>query len=129
MQAPRVFEKKILLVDDDDGAREALKLLLRIDRHQVTDSRSASEALQQLAVESFDLAIIDYFMPDMRGNELAVTIRTLLPGLPIIMVTAYSEQIPPCDRPVDAMLGKPIGIEELRQAIAKVLAGKELEQI
>jgi CheY-like chemotaxis protein len=121
MEPPRLFEKSILLVDDDDGAREALKLLLRIDRHKVKEARNGTEALQILAVEQFDLVILDYFMPDIRGSELAVTIKALLPGLPIVMVTAYIEKIPECDRPVEAVLGKPAGIHDLRQAISRVL--------
>ena len=118
----RVFGKRILLVDDDQGALESITLLLRIDRHIVTQVRNSSEALALLANEPFDLVILDYFMPEMKGNELAAKIRRSVPGLPILMVTAYFEKLVDTDNPVDAIIAKPFGVDELRQAIAKLLS-------
>src|SRR5215469_12300250 len=42
----RVLGKRILLVDDDQGARESIKLLLNIDRHNVVEARNGQEALE-----------------------------------------------------------------------------------
>src|SRR5260370_13106642 len=117
----RVLGKRILLVDDDQGALESITLLLRIDRHIVTQVRNSSEALALLAHEPFDLVILDYFMPGMKGNELAAKIRGGAPALPILMVTAYFEKLVDTDNPVDAIIAKPSGVDELRQAIPKLL--------
>ncbi len=121
LEQNRVFGKSILLVDDDQGARESIKLLLRIDRHRVTEARNSMEALALLTNEPFDLVIIDYFMPGMQGGELATKIKRSVPTLPIIMVTAWLEKLVDTDNPVDAILAKPFGIDELRQAIGKLL--------
>jgi CheY-like chemotaxis protein len=123
----RVFGKKILLVDDDNSARESIKLLLNIDRHGVTEARNGLEALQMFHQTPFDLVILDYFMPQMEGNELAANIKEEAPLLPILMVTAYVEKLVDMDTKVDAVLPKPFAIAELRQAIAELVSQNSFE--
>jgi CheY-like chemotaxis protein len=118
----RIVGKRILLVEDDRGAREAIKLLLSIDRHTVVEATEGLGAIELLKSQSFDLAILDYFMPGMRGSELALHIRQIAPSLPIVMITAYLEKLAEADKPVDAVIGKPFAIEDLRRAIAKLLS-------
>lgn len=117
----RVFRKRILIVEDDQGARESLSLLLRIDRHEVMEATNGREALELFAKERFDLVIVDYAMPEMQGNELALNIKRIAPAQPILMVTAYFEKLVDSGIPVDAILSKPFGVEELREAIAKLV--------
>ena len=118
----RIVGKRILLADDDPGARDSIKLLLTIDRHTVVEAAEGVEAIALLKSQPFDLAILDYFMPGMRGSELALHIRQIAPSLPIIMVTAYLEKLAEADKPVDAVIGKPFAIEDLRRAITKLLS-------
>jgi CheY-like chemotaxis protein len=122
----RVLGKRILLVDDDPAARESIKLLLTIDRHGVVEAKNGQEALQLFSQEPFDLVIIDYFMPQMKGKELAAYIKLAAPLLPILMVTAYLEKLVDTDTQVDAMLPKPFAIAELREAISKLVGIREL---
>jgi CheY-like chemotaxis protein len=117
----RIFGKRILLVEDDRGARESIKLLLTIDRHEVVEAGDGVEAIQLLKSQPFDLVILDYFMPGMRGSQVALHIREIAPFLPILMITAYLEKLRDSDKPVNAVIGKPFGVEELRRAIAKLL--------
>jgi two-component system response regulator MprA len=117
----RVFGKRILLVDDDPGARESIKLLLKIDRHNVLEAKNGQEALELFHQALLDLVIIDYFMPQMEGRELATHIKMAAPSLPILMVSAYMEKLVDTNNPVDALLPKPFGIDELRQTIARLL--------
>ena len=118
----RIVGKRILLVEDDRGARESIKLLLTIDRHDVVEATEGAEAITLVKSQPFDLAILDYFMPEMRGSQVALRIRDIAPSLPILMVTAYLEKLGDSDKPVDAVIGKPFAIEELRQAISKLLS-------
>ncbi len=108
-------------MDDDDGARESMKLLLGIDGHRVTEARDGHEALGRFSRGRFDLVITDYLMPNMLGDELVHSIRYIAPEQPILMVTAYFENLD-CDMPADAILSKPFGVDELRLAIAKPIA-------
>ena len=118
----RIVGKRILLVEDDRGARESIKLLLTIDRHEVVEATRGVEAIELLKSQPFDLAILDYFMPEMPGNEVALHFRSIAPSMPILMITAYLEKLGDSEKPVDAVIGKPFAIEELRQAIAKLLS-------
>jgi len=121
MEQDRVFEKRILVVEDDSSARESIILLLRIDRHIVTEAKDGNEALDLLSRQSFDLVLLDYAMPGMQGWEVALNIKRITPALPILMVTAYLEKLSGIDTPVDAVLGKPFAMDELRTAIAKLV--------
>lgn len=117
----RVFGKRILLVDDDASARESMKLLLQIDRHEVIEAKSGQEALELFHQSVMDLVILDYFMPQMEGSKLAEHLKLAAPSMPILMVTAYVEKLVDCHNPVDAILAKPFGIADLRQSIASLL--------
>ncbi len=118
----RVYGKRILLVEDDPSARESLNLLLRIDRHSVVEATNGREALERFTQEHFDLVIVDYLMPEMQGNELAIQIKRMAPSQPVLMVTAYVEKLVDSGLPVDAVLGKPFAVEDLRQAIGKLVS-------
>ena len=115
--APR---KNILLVDDDSAARESIKLMLSIDRHTVTEAADGHEALQLFTGSTYDLVITDYFMPGMRGDELVQNIKNIAPQQPVLIVTAYVEKLVQTDKLADAVVGKPLSIDELRGAIARV---------
>jgi len=117
----RVSGKQVLLVEDDQGARESIKLLLTIDRHRVTEARNGQHAMELFHEYFFDLVIIDYFMPQMHGKELAGNLKAITATVPILMVTAYAEKLVDMDIQVDSILPKPFGVAELRHAIAKLL--------
>jgi CheY-like chemotaxis protein len=117
----KTLGKRVLLVDDDPSARQSIKLLLSIDRHAVTEAENGPAALQIFANQPFDLVILDYAMPQMQGGELTALIKQVKPRQPILMITAYVEKLVVSDAPVDAILGKPFGIDDLRQAISKLL--------
>ena len=122
MEPDKTCGRRILVVEDDAAARESIKLLLRIDRHVVTEAKDGSEALGLVSQQPFDLVILDYAMPGMKGWEVALNIKVKAPALPILMVTAYIEMLSGADKPVDAVLGKPFALDELRSAVAKLLS-------
>jgi CheY-like chemotaxis protein len=111
--------KNILLVDDDPLARESIRLLLNIDRHIVTEAANGHEALLLFKAARYDLVITDYFMPGMLGDELAQSIRDIAPRQPILMITAYLEKLAAAGETAEAMLAKPLSVDELRRAMAK----------
>ena len=121
MEQDRVSGKRILLADDQQGVREAIRFLLLVDEHVVTEARNGKEALELFAPGRFDLIITDYAMPLVSGNELASKIKQLAPNQPILMITAFSEDLGKANNPVDAVLNKPFSFADLRQAIAKLV--------
>ena len=116
------LRKRILLVDDQQPVREAIRLLLGLNEHKVVEASSGAEALELFRRDCFDLVITDFEMPRMKGNELATRIKQLVPAQPIIMITAYAEQLGDSNNPVDAILTKPFQLDDLRQAMARLLS-------
>jgi CheY-like chemotaxis protein len=114
--------RRILVVEDDSSARQTITLLLRIDRHVVTEATNGREAIDLVSRQPFDLVVLDFVMPEMLGGEVALKIKLLKPTLPILMLTAYLEKLNDSDKPVDAVLGKPFAVDELRSAMAKLFA-------
>ncbi len=119
---PNPKSRRILVVDDDPIISKSVQLLLQADGHQVTTADVSSQALGLLDQHGFDLAMIDYTMPEMSGDELAAAIKVKFPGLPLIMTTAYADQLSMSGRMpagVDLVIGKPFTRDELRQAVAR----------
>jgi len=110
-----------LLVDDDLSVRQTISLLLNVDHHIVITAPDAVEALDLLQRDRFDLVITDFDMPGIRGDELALIIKRQSPWQPILMMTAWREKCPDHDNGVDAVLGKPFPLADLRGAIAGLL--------
>ena len=110
-----------MLVDDDLSVRQTISLLLNVDHHIVITAPDAVEALDLLQRDRFDLVITDFDMPGILGDELARRIKRQSPWQPILMMTACPEKRPDLDNGVDAVLGKPFPLADLRGAIAAVL--------
>jgi CheY-like chemotaxis protein len=113
----------ILIVDDEPFVRDSFRRLLQFDGHTVRVAASGSEALTLLREFRFDLVVTDYEMPVMKGDQLAIAIKAFLPSQPILMVSAYGEQLRSSSNllaAVDAILTKPLQIEDLREAITRL---------
>jgi len=116
--------QKILLVEDDPHVRTCFEALLEFDGHRVHAVESGDEALATLEFEKFDLVITDYWMPRMKGDELAMLIKQRWPNLPVVLasgsladVSTFHSSIPG----VDCLLNKPFSVTELREAIVWAL--------
>ena len=121
MKQGKVLHKRILLAEDQQDVREMTAMLLGIDEHVVTEAINGREALDLFAPDRFDLVITDYLMPLMRGDELARNIKQLAPSEPILMITGSAAELGDKEAAADAVLNKPFGVEELRQAVAQLL--------
>lgn len=123
MERRIVSERRILVVEDDPSARTSMALLLKIDRHQVTEAANGCDALDLVKRQNFDLVILDFAMPKMLGGEVALRMKLIAPMMPVLMVTAYLEKLAASDKPVDAVLGKPFTVDELRDTVARLVHG------
>jgi CheY-like chemotaxis protein len=124
MPTPGNQVRQILVVDDEPAVRDAIKMMLKFDGHEVQTANGSKEALSLLEKGKFDLIITDYSMSGMKGDELAAVIKQRLPHQPIIMITAYAEMLKSSSNPlpgVDFIISKPFSLAELREAIAGVL--------
>ena len=122
---------KVLVVDDSDANRQLLEEVLRGRGCQTTVAADGAEALDRLheaeGVQPFDLAILDFVMPDMDGVTLAAAIRAHLStaSMPLILLTSApasgdGERMRAAG--FDAYLTKPVTRTDLMDAVRWVLA-------
>ena len=113
----------ILVVDDEPQLREVLLEFLKVDHHHVELAVAGADALEKFRPGKFDVVITDRAMPGMSGEQLAATIKLRSPTTPVIMLTGFGVQMQAEELPagVDLVLSKPIGLDELRAALNRVL--------
>ena len=126
---PELNGLRILIVDDDDDAREMLGAVLEHCKAVVIPAASAAEALELFKTQRPDVLVSDIGMPGEDGHELIRKVRTLSKAnggqTPAVALTAYARQT---DRTQAMMAGfdmhvpKPIEPSELSVVIANLIA-------
>lgn len=118
-------QMSVIVVDDDAATREVVALTITMIGHEVVAVDSAAECLTRMQTASFDIAIVDLAMPDMRGDELAARIAHSYPLTAVVMLTGFGEimleenNIP--DH-VDILVAKPISFGQLASVLEKAPA-------
>ena len=114
----------VLVVDDEPIARDVIARYLITDGHRVVTAINGQEALELVAIQTFDLLITDHSMPGMNGIQLAAAVRQMRAGHPIIMVTGFGEgrvESSESHTDIDIVMRKPVPRRELRRALVSVL--------
>lgn len=107
--------EKILIVEDDDGISDFVKLELEHEGFQTLIAKDGREALDFFENFSPDLILLDVMLPKLSGLEVLRRIRKSS-KIPVIMVTARGEtydRVNGLDAGADDYLPKPFEIEEL----------------
>ena len=86
---------KILLVDDDTEYTKITKMYLESDGFNIDMCNNPVEALELLKNQKYDIILLDYFMPEMNGEEFLKELRKFNTKALVILQTGYSEQQPP----------------------------------
>ena len=122
--APRSNGVTLVVAEDEEIVRSLVATALTQDGHRVLSAASGADALSLLAAEpGVDLLLTDANMPGMSGMELARTVATQYPGLPIMIMSGYTEEsfvLPGASKPL-VFLPKPFTPRELRQVVASLL--------
>jgi two-component system response regulator HydG len=120
---------RILVVDDEVNARNALTELLRDDGYVVEAAADGFKALGKMADFTPDLVLTDLKMPGMDGIQLLGKIRDSDPDLPVVMMTAFGD----VETAVGAMragardyLSKPVNVGELSVIVAREMSARKL---
>jgi DNA-binding NarL/FixJ family response regulator len=92
---PKTSPKRILIVDDHPMLRTGLAQLIdnEPDLKVSAEADTAGQAIDLVAKQNFDLALLDISLPDKSGLELIKDIRSLRPELPILVVSMHDEMI------------------------------------
>lgn len=80
---------RILVVDDDEGVRGALKMTLEYEGYECLFARSGREGLDLLGSESIDLVLLDVKMPGMDGLEVLRRMRERGDAAPVIVISGH----------------------------------------
>jgi len=117
--------RRILIVDDDTEMRALLTDVLQNEGYEVAEARDGAEAVLALRAKHFDVILMDKNMPGPSGLDLLPGFRRVCPQSPIIMMTAFGDvpsYMEAIEKGAVEFLFKPFRMEELKAAIAKVVA-------
>src|SRR5687767_10863169 len=121
----------ILIIDDDTRVSASLARTLAGDGYVVGCKDSAESALAHLAADPPEVVLSDVRMPDMSGLELLRIMRERMPGIDVVLMSAYH------DLPVVAeamregavdFLMKPLDVHQLRSVLGRVFEDRALRK-
>jgi len=96
----------LLCIDDDPFWLQCEKAFLESSGYAVETASSGREGLELAEIHWFDVAIVDYCMPDMNRQEFAVAMRRLWPRTPIVMLSGMLDVPDEVFEVVDAFVAK-----------------------
>ena len=120
---PSLEPLKIILVDDDVKARQALEAILKAGGHTVTVAETGKAGIATAESGDFDVIMTDRAMPDMSGDEVAAILHKSKPDVPIIMVTGFGEMMmQQHEKPagVARIISKPVNPLDLMWTLSEV---------
>lgn len=118
---------RILLIDDDDAVRTAMRMVLERAGHAVTVAPDGVHGLRLYREEPFDLVITDLYMPEKEGIETIQELRAERADVPILAVSGGllgDKEGPLTDAALfgaNATLAKPFSNDELVAKVAELL--------
>jgi len=127
----KTYKGSILLVEDEESLREALKLNLEIEEYEVTAVDNGKKAIKAFKEEYFDCIILDIMMPEVDGLMVCESIRLQNEKVPIMFLSAKSsgaDRVLGLKKGGDDYLIKPFNLEELLLRVEKLInKNKQIE--
>jgi two-component system, NtrC family, response regulator AlgB len=121
----------VLIIDDDVGIRQSLRLCLEVDNARVLGVGTAAAALEVLERSRFDLVLLDLWLGSESGLAILPEILRRQPDISVIVITAYAS----FETAVEAMrlgavdyLPKPFTPEQVRHSARRVVANNVLKR-
>ncbi len=90
MTAPADRRPTVLVVDDEGGILETLRILLRTEGFEVTTAQGGRQGLEQLAAMRPDVVLTDVRMPVVDGVQILAAARAQDPDCPVVLMTAQA---------------------------------------
>ncbi len=115
----------VLVVDDDDGVRQVLRLMLESGGYRVLEAADGRKALEFVRRENIDVVMTDLVMPEQEGFETIQAIRRERPSLKVIAMSgAFGGEFLHIAKLLGAhnTLQKPLKVEQVLAAVAGALA-------
>lgn len=121
---------RILVVDDEQIARENLEYILKKEGYEVVSVDSGVTALKKLSTAEFDLVLTDLKMKLVDGMEVLVKTKELYPNTEVVMITAYATvktAIEAMQKGAYHYIPKPYKVDEARMIVKRALERKQLK--
>jgi len=117
----------ILVVDDEEGARLALRRMLESAGYRVLEAPNGRVALNLCHSRHVDLVITDIFMPEQEGMETIRALRREFPGVKVVAVSGKASEVYMKTAKLlgaEATLEKPLRMESLLETVRSLLRGQ-----
>lgn len=118
-------QKRVLIIDDDEGLTEPLQLAIEAEGYQVLIAHDGNEGLMKIERDAPDLVLLDLVMPRRSGFAVLDSIANHKQSVPkIVMVTGNSEpkyRELALERGVNRFIPKPYHIEDLVKTVNELL--------
>ena len=121
----------ILVIDDEYGVRSGIQQILELEGYAVEVASTGREALALLDARPFDIALIDYQLPDLDGLTLLASMRSRKLATMTCMITAYANidtAIAATRQGIDFFLPKPFSPDDLLGVIETLSRHKQLKE-
>ena len=115
---PELLGGIVLCIDGNQDVLECQRAFLETFGYTVLTASSGGRGLELASIHSVDIVILDYFMPRMNGQEVALEMRRLNPQAPIILLTDGRGVPEQTLNLVDALVAKDRLASQLLPAIA-----------
>jgi CheY-like chemotaxis protein len=117
---PELKSAVLLCIDDSEDVLECEKSFLESFGYTVLTAPSGGKGLELASKHAVDVVIVDYFMPEMSGEEVAIAMKRLNPLAPIILLTGAVDIPEQTLNLVDALVAKDRLASELLPTIAQL---------
>ena len=121
---------RILIIDDDESIREALSTLLEMEGYIVDSAKDGKEAMEKTNNSFYNLAIVDWRLPDIQGTVLIKKIKDTLPKMIKVMLTGFpsaTNAMDACNNNAHAFIQKPVDSTSLLNKIEELLKMQQQE--
>lgn len=117
-------KKRILVIEDDESVLQRIARILELEGYNVDAAKTGKEAIEKSNLKSYNLALIDFRLPDMEGTKLLTAMRETTPRMTKVILTGY----PSAENRTDAAEGhadgyiiKPVRIDDLLKTVKEHL--------
>src|SRR5262245_41774422 len=122
---------RILVVDDERGARMALEVPLRLSGYEVSSAKCGRDAIELGRGKRFDVVLTDIYMYDMTGLDVVREFRRMSPGTKIIAVTAQGSletALQAIEEGAFDFVAKPFDVDEVLALVGRAAKHAEMAE-
>jgi CheY-like chemotaxis protein len=120
---------RVLVIDDDSAMRGTVRRILERDGHEVIDAPDGRRGLEIFRAQGADVVVTDLIMPEKEGIETIIELRAASDDVRILAISGGDRVSRGLGRlkdaeslGADASLAKPFTVDQLRDAVAQLLA-------